>query len=476
MTGLQVTKKIHVRETRGWHINWRWAVVWLTQLVYYGLPWLLWDGRQIVLLDFESQKFFVFGFVFWPQDLIYLAFLLVVGALLLFLSTTIVSRVWCGFACPHTVYTEIFQWVERQIEGGRSARIRLASAPASFPKFKKKLVKHGIWILIAGWTGLTFVGYFTPIRDLIPAMLTSSLKPWALFWGFAYGTLAYLNAGWMRDQVCRVICPYSRFQGAMMDRNTLVIEYDQVRGEPRGLRNRKQMTATRDRGDCIDCTLCVQVCPVGIDIREGLQHDCTGCGACYDACDLVMEKIGATKGLIRYASNGLSAELRNVIRPRVLIYAGLITAVSVVLVVALGLRVPLKLDVARDRADVMQASDLGEVENVYRLHIVNADVRAQWFRIEVAGLRGISLAHTDLTWVSGSSSSSVTVRVRMPGNSLTVGANHMSFRLQGLADENLQVSEKAVFFMPHPVKSEPYPKQIAIVAVSKSSCCTILRQ
>ena len=476
MTGLQVTKKIHVRETRGWHINWRWAVVWLTQLVYYGLPWLLWDGRQIVLLDFESQKFFVFGFVFWPQDLIYLAFLLVVGALLLFLSTTIVSRVWCGFACPHTVYTEIFQWVERQIEGGRSARIRLASAPASFPKFKKKLVKHGIWILIAGWTGLTFVGYFTPIRDLIPAMLTSSLKPWALFWGFAYGTLAYLNAGWMRDQVCRVICPYSRFQGAMMDRNTLVIEYDQVRGEPRGLRNRKQMTATRDRGDCIDCTLCVQVCPVGIDIREGLQHDCTGCGACYDACDLVMEKIGATKGLIRYASNGLSAELRNVIRPRVLIYAGLITAVSVALVVALGLRVPLKLDVARDRADVMQASDLGEVENVYRLHIVNADVRAQWFRIEVAGLRGISLAHTDLTWVSGSSSSSVTVRVRVPGNSLTVGANHMSFRLQGLADENLQVSEKAVFFMPHPVKSEPYPKQIAIVAVSKSSCCTILRQ
>ena len=476
MTGLQVTKKIHVRETRGWHINWRWAVVWLTQLVYYGLPWLLWDGRQIVLLDFESQKFFVFGFVFWPQDLIYLAFLLVVGALLLFLSTAIVSRVWCGFACPHTVYTEIFQWVERQIEGGRSARIRLASAPASFPKFKKKLVKHGIWILIAGWTGLTFVGYFTPIRDLIPAMLTSSLKPWALFWGFAYGTLAYLNAGWMRDQVCRVICPYSRFQGAMMDRNTLVIEYDQVRGEPRGLRNRKQMTATRDRGDCIDCTLCVQVCPVGIDIREGLQHDCTGCGACYDACDLVMDKIGATKGLIRYASNGLSAELRNVIRPRVLIYAGLITAVSVALVVALGLRVPLKLDVARDRADVMQASDLGEVENVYRLHIVNADVRAQWFRIEVAGLRGISLAHTDLTWVSGSSSSSVTVRVRMPGNSLTVGANHMSFRLQGLADENLQVSEKAVFFMPHPVKSEPYPKQIAIVAVSKSSCCTILRQ
>ena len=476
MTGLQVTKKIHVRETRGWHINWRWAVVWLTQLVYYGLPWLLWDGRQIVLLDFESQKFFVFGFVFWPQDLIYLAFLLVVGALLLFLSTTIVSRVWCGFACPHTVYTEIFQWVERQIEGGRSARIRLASAPASFPKFKKKLVKHGIWILIAGWTGLTFVGYFTPIRDLIPAMLTSSLKPWALFWGFAYGTLAYLNAGWMRDQVCRVICPYSRFQGAMMDRNTLVIEYDQVRGEPRGLRNRKQMTATRDRGDCIDCTLCVQVCPVGIDIREGLQHDCTGCGACYDACDLVMDKIGATKGLIRYASNGLSAELRNVIRPRVLIYAGLITAVSVALVVALGLRVPLKLHVARDRADVMQASDLGEVENVYRLHIVNADVRAQWFRIEVAGLRGISLAHTDLTWVSGSSSSSVTVRVRVPGNSLTVGANHMSFRLQGLADENLQVSEKAVFFMPHPVKSEPYPKQIAIVAVSKSSCCTILRQ
>lgn len=461
MTGLQVTKKIHVRETRGWHTNWRWVVVWLTQLVYYGLPWLLWDGRQIVLLDFEVQKFFVFGFVFWPQDLIYLSFWLVVSALILFLSTTVVSRVWCGFACPHTVYTEIFQWVERQIEGGRSARIRLDSAPLSFPKFKKKLIKHGIWVLIAGWTGLTFVGYFTPIRDLVPTILTASMKPWVLFWMFAYGVLAYVNAGWMREQVCRVICPYSRFQGAMMDRNTLVLEYDQLRGEPRGLRNRKQMAAVHDRGDCIDCTLCVQVCPVGIDIRDGFQHDCTGCGACYDACYLVMEKTGGTRGLIRYVSNGMTAELHNVgkpswrtlLRSRVLIYAGLITAVSVFLVFSLVFRVPLKLDIARDRADVAQAGDLGEVENVYRLHIVNADVRAQWFRIKVVGLRGISLAHTDLTWVSGSSSSSVTVRVRVPSDSVAVGANNILFRLQGLADENLQVTEKAVFFMTHPAKS-----------------------
>lgn len=461
MTGLQVTKRIHVRETRGWHTNWRWAVVWLTQLVFYGLPWLLWDGRQTVLLDFENQKFFVFGFVFWPQDLIYLSFFLVISALTLFLSTTVVSRVWCGFACPHTVYTEIFQWVERQIEGGRSARIRLDRAQASFSKFRKKLIKHGIWILIAGWTGLTFVGFFTPIRDLVPAMLAASIKPWALFWMFAYGTVAYVNAGWMREQVCRIICPYSRLQGAMMDRSTLVIEYDQVRGEPRGLRNRKQMSAVHARGDCIDCTLCVQVCPVGIDIRDGFQHECTGCGACYDACDLVMEKIDGNRGLIRYASNGLSTELRNTLEPswqpllrsRVLIYAGLITAVTVVLAVSLGLRVPLKLDVARDRADVAQSNDFGEVENVYRLHIVNAEVRAQWFRIEVKGLRGIALVHSDLTWVSGSSSSSVTVRVRVPGGSANVGPNNISFRLQGLAEENLQVTEKAVFFMPHPAKS-----------------------
>lgn len=461
MTGLQLTKRIHVRETRGWHTNWRWVVVWLTQLVYYGLPWLLWDDRQIVLFDFEGQKFFVFGFVFWPQDLIYLSFWLVVCALILFLSTTVVSRVWCGFACPHTVYTEIFQWVERQIEGGRSARIRLDSAPPSFSKLKKKLIKHGIWILIAGWTGLTFVGYFTPVRDLVPAMLTASMTPWVLFWMFAYGALAYLNAGWMREQVCRVICPYSRFQGAMMDRSTLVIEYDQIRGEPRGLRNRKQMAVVQDRGECIDCTLCVQVCPVGIDIREGFQHDCTGCGACYDACDLVMEKTGGTRGLIRYASIGLTAELRHALKPswrtllrsRVLIYAVLITAIIVSLVVALEFRVPLKLNIARDRADVVHASDSVEVENVYQLHIMNAGARAQWFRIVVEGLPGIALAQSDLTWVSGSSSSSVKVRVRVPGKSVAVGSNSISFRLQGLADENLQVTEKTVFFVTHPLKS-----------------------
>lgn len=461
MTGWEVTEKIHVRETRGWHTNWRWAVVWLTQLVYYGLPWLLWDGRQLVLLDFESQKFFIFWFVFWPQDLIYLSLVLVVGALLLFLSTAMVNRVWCGFACPHTVYTEIFQWVERRIEGGRSARMRLDSAPASFQKFKKKLIKHGVWILIAGWTGLTFVGYFSPIRELLSSMLTASLEPWEVFWMMAYGTLAYVNAGWMRAQVCRVICPYSRFQGAMMDSHTLLIEYDKARGEPRGLLSRKHKAKIDDRGDCIDCTICVQVCPVGIDIRHGFQHDCTGCGACYDACDLVMDKIGQSRGLIRYISNALTTESRHVpqlwrrtiFRTRVLIYAGLIAVISVILVAALELRVPLKLHVERDRGDLVQATKAGEVQNGYRLHIVNAATSPQWFRIEVAGLRGISLAQTGLTWVAGSSSSSIMVHVRVPQDSVAIGANNISFRLQSLADVNLQVMERAVFFMPHPAKS-----------------------
>lgn len=461
MNGLEVTKKIHVRETRGVHTNSRWAMVWLTQLVYYGLPWLSWDGRQIVLLDFANQKFFVFGLVFWPHDLIFLSLWLVVCALLLFLSATVVSRVWCGFACPHTVYGEIFQWVERQIEGSRSARLRLESSPASISKFTKKVAKHGVWLLIAAWTGFTFVGYFTPIRDLVSAMLTASLEYWELLWMFAYGSLAYVNAGWMREQVCRVICPYSRFQGAMMDRSTLVIAYDEVRGEPRGLRNRKQMAVVQVRGNCIDCTLCVQVCPVGIDIRQGFQHDCTGCGACSDACDLVMGKLGQSGGLIRYEPVGIMADSQNMAQPwrrivfrvRVMIYAGLIAAISGVLVVALELRVPLKLAIARDRITVVQATNSGEVENAYRIHIVNADARAQWFRVEVAGLRGISLAHANLTWVEGSASSSIIVHVRVPEDSVAVGANSIWFRLQSLADENLQVMEKAVFFVTHSAKS-----------------------
>ena len=295
-------EKIYVRETTGWYANWRWALVWMTQLVFFGLPWLNWNGYPLLLFDLAASKFHVFGLLLGPQDSVYLAAWLIIAVLAVCLAMALVGRIWCGFACPHTVYAEIFMWIERRIEGGRSARMRLDQAPWSAPKFRKKTLKHGAWVLLSAWTGLTFVGYFTPIKTVLHDFLTLALGPWQWFGLLAYGALAYANAGWLREQVCRHMCPSSHLQRALSDRDTLVVTYDRWRAEPRGLRNAKSRAQNPISGECVDCTLCVQVCPGGNDIRQGFDHDCVGCAACIDACNLVMDKIGAPRGLIRYAS------------------------------------------------------------------------------------------------------------------------------------------------------------------------------
>ena len=287
--------KIYVRETEGFYTNWRWAAVAVTQLVFFGLPWLTWHDQQLVRI---AQ---------WPQDFIYLAALLLIAALTSLLLSAVVSRIWCGFACPHTVYSELFMWLERRIEGGRSARMRLDQAPLSVRKIRKKALKHIAWILLAFWIGFTFVGYFTPIRLLLHELMTAALGRWESFWMASYGLLAYANAGWLREKVCRTVCPYAPLQRAAAGQDTLVVSYDAARGEPRGLRNRKSVAKHRvgrtpPQGDCIDCTLCVQVCPSGNDIRQGFHEHCLGCAACVDACNLVMDKIGAARGLIRYST------------------------------------------------------------------------------------------------------------------------------------------------------------------------------
>lgn len=292
-------EKIYVRETSGWYTNWRWTSVWLTQLVFFGLPWLSWDARPLLLFDLAASKYNVLGLVLGPQDSLSLAVGLILAG---FLATAMVSRIWCGFACPHTVYTEIFMWIERRIEGGRSARMRLDQAPWSAPKLRKKVLKHGAWVLLSAWTGLTFAGYFAPIRAVLHDLVTLALGPWQWFGLLAYGALAYANAGWLRERVCRHLCPSSRLQRMLTCRDTLVVTYDRWRGEPRGLRNAKSRAHHPESMDCVDCTLCIQVCPGGNDIRQGFDHDCVGCAACIDACNLVMDKIGAPRGLIRYTS------------------------------------------------------------------------------------------------------------------------------------------------------------------------------
>jgi len=330
--------RIYARSVSGWFNRWRWGMVWLTQLVFYGFPWLSMNGRQALLFDLADRRFYIFNLVLYPQDLIYLTGLLVISALSLFLFTAVAGRLWCGYTCPQTVYTEIFMWVERKIEGDRIARMRLDKSAWSLQKLARKSGKQAAWIAIGLWTGFTFVGYFTPIRELAGAVTSFSLGPWETFWVLFYGFATYGNAGFMREQVCKYMCPYARFQSAMFDRDTLIVTYDEARGEGRGSRPRSDTPAeyhAKGLGDCIDCTLCVQVCPTGIDIREGLQYECISCAACIDVCDGVMDKMNYPRGLIRNSTqNGVEQKLsraamfQRVLRPRILIYTSVLVLVS----------------------------------------------------------------------------------------------------------------------------------------------------
>jgi cytochrome c oxidase accessory protein FixG len=446
---------IYPREAHGRFANWRWACVWITQLVFYGLPWLSWNGRQAVLFDLGARKFYLFGVVLWPQDFIYLAVLLIICAYALFLFTAVAGRVWCGFACPQTVYTEVFMWIERKIEGERSARMRLDKQPWTLSKLLKKTAKHGAWIAVALWTGFTFVAYFTPLHTLLAETVAMALGPWQLFWILFYGFATYGNAGWMREQVCKYMCPYARFQSSMFDHDTLIISYDSQRGEPRGARGKQVDKASSALGDCIDCSLCVQVCPTGIDIRDGLQYECIGCAACIDACDSVMDKVGSPRGLIRYSTeNGLknsmtrSQIVRRTLRPRVLIYMGVLSLIIIAFFATLFNRTPLKLDVIRDRGALGREVEDGMIENVYRLQVMNTDEAPHRYRLSVSGIDSIALATDSEIEVEATGSRAVPVRVRVAAGQGQPGSNKIEFELRSIDHEHLKVEEKAVFFVP----------------------------
>ncbi len=443
---------IYPRETGGCYARLRWLCVWLTQAVFYGLPWLAWNGRQAVLFDLGARKFYLFGIVLWPQDFIYLAALLIICAYALFLVTAVAGRVWCGFACPQTVYTEVFMWIERRIEGSRSARMRLDRQGWSLGKVGKKTAKHTAWGLVALWTGFSFVGYFTPIHLLMRETSALLLGPWESFWILFYALATYGNAGWMREQVCKYMCPYARFQSAMFDRSTLIITYDTDRGEPRGPGARPAVGATK--GDCIDCTLCVQVCPTGIDIRNGLQYECIGCAACVDACNTVMKKIDLPKGLIRYSTeHGMTQRLspkqirQQVLRPRVLLYSALLLLILLAFFATLATRIPLKLDVIRDRGAMGREVANGSIENVYRLQIMNTAETPHRYRLAVAGIPSIRLIHADDISLEGTGSRGIPVRVQVDHGAGKPGSNPIRFTLQAIDDPHLVVAEKAVFFV-----------------------------
>lgn len=449
----EMRQKVYPRAVTGFFANWRWLFVWITQIVFYGLCWLPWNGRQAILFDLASRKFYIFGWVFWPQDVFYLAVLLIICAYSLFLFTAVAGRLWCGYSCPQTVYTEIFIWVEKIIEGDRARRMKLDAAPPSLHKLVTKAGKFLAWGLISLWTGLTFVGYFTPIAALLDGLLHFSVSGWEIFWILFYGGFTYLMAGVMREQVCKYMCPYARFQGVMFDPDTLVITYDQVRGEPRGA-HRRNAGSSASLGDCVDCGICVQVCPTGIDIRKGLQYECIGCAACIDACDQVMDKVGSPRGLIRYSTEnavqkqwGRGDILRHLLRPRILIYTGILLAICVAFAWGLATRQPVKMDVIKDRSVLSREVEGGLLENVYVLKIINAAETPKTMDLSVSGLKGVTLDGPRQIKISPAENKTLTVRVRIPMEAMPPGTYPVYFDLGEVGDPDVRLHEKAVFLV-----------------------------
>ena len=449
----QAQKKIYPRSVKGLFAKWRWFFVWATQIFFYGVPWLMWGDRQALLFDLDARRFYLFGMVLYPQDVIYLAATLIISAMLLFLFTAVAGRQWCGYSCPQTVYTEIFLWIEQKTEGDRSARMRLDAAPFSAAKLARKGSKHLLWIILALWTGLTFVGYFTPIRQLLGHVWHWTLGPWETFWIFFYAFATWGNAGFMREQVCKYMCPYARFQSAMFDKDTLIVTYDAKRGEPRGARSKKVDYKAKGLGECVNCTMCVQVCPVGIDIRDGLQYECISCAACIDACDEIMDKMGYPRGLIRYSTEralqegwGKKQIIRRVLRPRVLIYSALLLGVTLALILSMVLRTPFKVDIVRDRASLARIVG-SKIENVYRIQIMNATEQTQTYTLGVEGLPGLELAGERSITIDSAQATWVPARLLLPYGSAPQGSHEIHFTVQAQQGERT-VREKSVFIVP----------------------------
>ena len=451
---------IHPRAVHGLFAAWRWALVWITQLVFYGLPWLTWNARPAVLFELASRRFYIFNLVLYPQDFIFLTALLILSAYSLFLFTAVAGRLWCGYACPQTVYTEIFMWVEHHLEGDRPARIRLDKSPWNADKLLRRGGKHLVWLSIGLWTGFTFVGYFTPIRVLGAEVLSFGLGPWELFWVLFYGFATYGNAGFMREQVCKYMCPYARFQSAMFDHDTLIISYDEKRGEPRGGRARTADKAAIGLGDCVDCLLCVQVCPTGIDIRKGLQYECIGCAACIDVCNGVMDRVQYPRGLIRYATQrsldegGEPLTLRRVLRPRVLIYSSVLFLIGGAFVASLALRPPLRVDVVRDRGSLARLVEDGRIENVYRLQVMNSTEATQHYRFAVSGIAGAQASVRGETVLAPAEARWVPLAVQVSADqagSLGPGAHKIVFQVTreaGGGEPEVTVDEGSTFVVP----------------------------
>ncbi|WP_349569576.1 cytochrome c oxidase accessory protein CcoG [Azotobacter salinestris] len=441
-------EKIYTRAFTGLYRNLRRVGGLVLFILFFGTVWLNWDGRQAVWWDLPERKFYIFGATFWPQDFMLLSWLLIICAFGLFFVTVFAGRVWCGYTCPQSVFTWVYMWAEKVTEGDRNQRMKLDKAPMSGQKLLRKMAKHGIWLGVALLTAITFVGYFTPIRQLVPDLLTLDVGGWALFWIGFFTLATYGNAGFLREQVCVYMCPYARFQSVMFDKDTLIVSYDPNRGEKRGPRKKGIDYKAQGLGDCIDCTMCVQVCPTGIDIRNGLQFECIGCAACIDACDSIMEKMNYPKGLISYTTeHTLSGEKTSLLRPRLVGYAIALIAMTSVFGYAVSNRSLVELDVLKDRV-LYRENDDGRIENVYILKVMNKAQRDLTFVIDAEGLDGLIYEGQREVRANAGEILSIPVELSLDPDKLPSSTNDIVFRIQSADDPSIHQDAESRFIGP----------------------------
>jgi len=417
-------------------------------LAVFGTVWLNWGGRQAVLWDLAESKFHIFGATFWPQDFILLSALLSICAFGLFAITVFAGRVWCGYTCPQSSFTWLFMWCEKVTEGERNQRIKLHAAPWSLNKLARRSAKHALWLGISVLTGLTFVGYFTPIRPLATELLTWQMGGVSLFWVLFFTGATYVNAGWLREAVCMHMCPYARFQSVMFDKDTLTISYDVARGEHRGPRKREVKPADVGLGDCIDCQLFVQVCPTGIDIRDGLQMECIGCAACIDACDSIMDKMGYARGLVSYTSeHQLQGGKTHLLRPRLIGYSTVLLVMIAALVVALVERPMVSLDVTKDRG-MFRENAQGQIENIYSLKVINKTQQRQDYRLELVDAEGFQLqGKTEISLAPGEISD-VPVSVALLADKPASSSQTLRFKVSDVDEQWIHSAADSRFVAP----------------------------
>ena len=441
-------EKIYTRAFTGLYRNLRLAGGALLFLLFFGTVWLNWEGRQAVWWNLPERKFHIFGATYWPQDFMLLSWLLIICAFGLFFITVFAGRVWCGYTCPQSVWTWIFMWCEKVTEGDRNQRMKLDKAPMSANKLLRKAAKHSLWLLIGLVTGLTFVGYFSPIRDLLPSLLSGTADGWAYFWVGFFTLATYGNAGWLREQVCIYMCPYARFQSVMFDQDTLIVSYDPRRGELRGPRKKDADYKAQGLGDCIDCKMCVQVCPTGIDIRDGLQIECIGCAACIDACDDIMDRMNYPKGLISYTTeHNLSGQKTRLLRPRLIGYAVALVAMIGLFAWAVATRPLVELDVLKDRV-LFRENERGYIENVYTLKIMNKAQRDMTYVITADGLDGLVYEGKREVRALAGEVYSFPVELSIAPEKLPSSTNNIVFHVQSADDPSIKNDADSRFIGP----------------------------